>query len=46
MTDRSARNSIKAKLLDMGWDEKDFPMNKEFKDLVFKDQKLTAKGEL
>ncbi|KIO33106.1 hypothetical protein M407DRAFT_17972 [Tulasnella calospora MUT 4182] len=43
--EKSARfESIKAKLLEMGWDEKDFPMsNKTFKDLLLKDQKLTPK---
>ncbi|KAG8927603.1 hypothetical protein FRC00_002034 [Tulasnella sp. 408] len=43
--EKNARfESIKEKLLDMGWDEKDFPIsNKEFRDLVYKDQKLTAK---
>ncbi|KIO33095.1 hypothetical protein M407DRAFT_17962 [Tulasnella calospora MUT 4182] len=36
--------SIEAKLLEMGWEREDFPMsNKEFKDLVLKDQKLTPK---
>ncbi|KAG9019067.1 hypothetical protein FRB90_006810 [Tulasnella sp. 427] len=36
--------SIKAKLLELGWEEKDFPMdNKDFRDLVCKDQKLTPK---
>ncbi|KAG9040895.1 hypothetical protein FS837_012964 [Tulasnella sp. UAMH 9824] len=36
--------SIKVKLVEMGWDEQDFPTdNKEFRDLVFKDQKLTPK---
>ncbi|KAG9025739.1 hypothetical protein FS837_004835 [Tulasnella sp. UAMH 9824] len=39
--------SIKIRLLDMGWDEKDFPISeKEFRDLVLKDQKLTPKSEL
>ncbi|KIO21254.1 hypothetical protein M407DRAFT_29132 [Tulasnella calospora MUT 4182] len=43
--EKNARfESIKVKLLDMGWDEKDFPMsNKAFRDLVLKDQKLTPK---
>ncbi|KAG8969351.1 hypothetical protein FRC05_001090 [Tulasnella sp. 425] len=43
--EKSARfESIKVKLLDMGWDENDFPItNKDFRDLVFKDQKLTPK---
>ncbi|KAG8959091.1 hypothetical protein FRC00_001969 [Tulasnella sp. 408] len=43
--EKNARfESIKVKLLEMGWDEKDFPMaNKDFKDLVLKDQKLTPK---
>ncbi|KAG9024409.1 hypothetical protein FS837_005382 [Tulasnella sp. UAMH 9824] len=42
---RSARfESIKVKLFDLGWDEKDFPMsNKEFKALVLRNQKLTPK---
>ncbi|KAG9026114.1 hypothetical protein FS837_004741 [Tulasnella sp. UAMH 9824] len=36
--------SIEAKLLEIGWDRRDFPMfNKEFRALVFKDQKLTPK---
>ncbi|KAG8953392.1 hypothetical protein FRC00_006332, partial [Tulasnella sp. 408] len=36
--------SIKLKLVEMGWVEQDFPTdNKEFRDLVFKDQKLTPK---
>ncbi|KAG8894075.1 hypothetical protein FRC00_009581, partial [Tulasnella sp. 408] len=36
--------SIEVKLLEMGWERKDFPMyNKEFRGLVFKDQKLTPK---
>ncbi|KAG8911502.1 hypothetical protein FRC00_006377, partial [Tulasnella sp. 408] len=36
--------SIKFKLVEMGWDEQDFPTdNKKFRDLVFKDQKLTPK---
>lgn len=35
---------IKANLIAMGWEEKDFPMgNKAFRDLVLKDQKLTPK---
>ncbi|KAG8927602.1 hypothetical protein FRC00_002033 [Tulasnella sp. 408] len=43
--EKNARfESIKAKLLEMGWDEKDFPMaHKDFRDLVLKDQKLTPK---
>ncbi|KAG8945207.1 hypothetical protein FRC04_001113 [Tulasnella sp. 424] len=43
--EKSARfESIKVKLLEMGWDEKDFPItNKDFRDLVLKDQKLTPK---
>ncbi|KAG9026615.1 hypothetical protein FS837_004562 [Tulasnella sp. UAMH 9824] len=43
--EKNARfESIKVKLLEMGWDEKDFPMsNKDFRDLVLKDQKLTPK---
>ncbi|KAG8969353.1 hypothetical protein FRC05_001092 [Tulasnella sp. 425] len=43
--EKSARfESIKVKLLDIGWDEKDFPItNKDFRDLVLKDQKLTPK---
>ncbi|KAG8945211.1 hypothetical protein FRC04_001117 [Tulasnella sp. 424] len=43
--EESARfESIKVKLLEMGWDEKDFPItNKDFRDLVLKDQKLTPK---
>ncbi|KAG8945213.1 hypothetical protein FRC04_001119 [Tulasnella sp. 424] len=45
--EKSARfESIKVKLLDMGWEEKDFPItNKDFRDLVLKDQKLTPKSE-
>lgn len=40
-------NSIKAKLLEMGWERSDFPMdNKEFRGLVLKDQKLTPKSGL
>ncbi|KAG8924481.1 hypothetical protein FRC01_011445, partial [Tulasnella sp. 417] len=36
--------SIEAKLVELGWESRDFPMsNKEFRDLVFKDQKLTPK---
>lgn len=36
--------SIEAKLLEIGWERRDFPMfNKEFRALVFKDQKLTPK---
>ncbi|KAG9040346.1 hypothetical protein FS837_000762 [Tulasnella sp. UAMH 9824] len=36
--------SIKANLVSMGWEEKDFPMdNKAFRELVLKDQKLTPK---
>ncbi|KAG9040631.1 hypothetical protein FS837_000377 [Tulasnella sp. UAMH 9824] len=43
--EKNARfQSIKVKLLELGWDEKDFPIsNKEFRDLAFKDQKLTDK---
>ncbi|KAG9040896.1 hypothetical protein FS837_012965 [Tulasnella sp. UAMH 9824] len=36
--------SIKAKLLEMGWERRDFPMyNQEFRGLVMKDQKFTPK---
>ncbi|KAG8924480.1 hypothetical protein FRC01_011444 [Tulasnella sp. 417] len=36
--------SIKAKLIALGWEPRDFPMgDKAFKDLVSKDQKLTPK---
>ncbi|KAG8918117.1 hypothetical protein FRC00_012850, partial [Tulasnella sp. 408] len=43
--EKNARfESIKVKLIDMGWDEKDFPMsNKAFRSLVLKGQKLTPK---
>ncbi|KAG9040630.1 hypothetical protein FS837_000376 [Tulasnella sp. UAMH 9824] len=43
--EKNARfESIKLKLLELGWNEKDFPIwDREFRDLVFKDQKLTAK---
>ncbi|KAG9019068.1 hypothetical protein FRB90_006811 [Tulasnella sp. 427] len=42
---KQARSEIiKSKLLALGWDEKDLPMsNKEFKGIVFKNQKLTPK---
>ncbi|KAG9040632.1 hypothetical protein FS837_000378 [Tulasnella sp. UAMH 9824] len=44
-TEKNARfESIKVKLLEMGWDEKDLPTsNRDFRDLVLKDQKLTPK---
>ncbi|KAG9019069.1 hypothetical protein FRB90_006812 [Tulasnella sp. 427] len=36
--------SIKIKLLELGWEEQDFPMQiKDFRDFVLKDQKLTTK---
>ncbi|KAG8983703.1 hypothetical protein FRB90_005826 [Tulasnella sp. 427] len=36
--------SIKAKLLELGWEENDCPtFKKEFRDIAFKDQKLTPK---
>ncbi|KAG8924479.1 hypothetical protein FRC01_011443 [Tulasnella sp. 417] len=38
--------SIETKLIELGWERRDFPMDKkEFKDLVLKDQKLTPKGQ-
>ncbi|KAG8927604.1 hypothetical protein FRC00_002035, partial [Tulasnella sp. 408] len=43
--EKNARfESIKVKLFDLGWEGKDSPMsNKEFKELVLKNQKLTPK---
>ncbi|KIO33063.1 hypothetical protein M407DRAFT_17938 [Tulasnella calospora MUT 4182] len=41
---QSRCESIKAKLKEVGWDERDFPLEqREYRDLVYRDQKLTPK---